>query len=525
MAIYLGLDSSTQSLTATAIEVDGATRRVLIERSIVFDDAMPSYGTSHGVLRSDDPLVAVAPPLMWVEALERMMGDIAASGIDLASVRAIAGGAQQHGSVYLGHGAGDRLRQLDVSLPLAHQLRDCFSRPVSPVWMDASTRRECEEITTSLGGSAAVARLTGSRAFERFTGPQIRKFARELPEAYAGTERIHLVSSFLASLLAGGHAPVDPGDASGANLMDIRRDDWSAEAVRATAAGLAERLPPIRPSSTIVGPLAPYWRQRYGFPAAHVVAWSGDNPCSLVGAGLIREGVIAISLGTSDTVFGFMRAPRVDVGGIGHAFGSPTGGYMGLTCFRNGSLARESVRDQYGFGWNEFADAIRRTPPGNNGAMMLPWFEPEITPPVLQAGVHRFGLDAGDGPANVRAVVEAQMVAMLRYSRWMGVAVRRVHATGGGAANGEILQVMADVFGADVHAMQVRNTAALGAALRAYHAERAARQMPMTWDEVIAGFAEPCSTAIAPRSEYRATYDALVQQHALREAEALGSRR
>ena len=42
-----------------------------------------------------------------------------------------------------------------------------------------------------------------SRAFERFTGPQIRKFAREDPSAYARTERIHLVSSFLASLLAG----------------------------------------------------------------------------------------------------------------------------------------------------------------------------------------------------------------------------------------------------------------------------------------------------------------------------------
>jgi sugar (pentulose or hexulose) kinase len=33
-------------------------------------------------------------------------------------------------------------------------------------------------------------------------------------------------------------------------------------------------------------------------PAARVIPWSGDNPCSLVGSGLVREGRLAISLGT-----------------------------------------------------------------------------------------------------------------------------------------------------------------------------------------------------------------------------------
>ena len=65
MAIYLGLDASTQSLTAIAIEVSDRERRVLLERSFQFDDALPGYGTRHGVLPNDDPLVATAPPLMW----------------------------------------------------------------------------------------------------------------------------------------------------------------------------------------------------------------------------------------------------------------------------------------------------------------------------------------------------------------------------------------------------------------------------------------------------------------------------
>ncbi len=326
----------------------------------------------------------------------------------------------------------------------------------------------------------------------------IRRFALREPAAYAATGRIHLVSSFLASLLAGHSAPLDPGDASGMNLMDIATAQWSPEALEATAAGLRAKLPTIVPASTVVGTLAPYWQVRHGCGPAKVVVWSGDNPCSAIGTGLIREGRVAVSLGTSDTIFGLMDAPRVDAAGDGHVFGAPTGAWMGLTCFRNGSLARERVRDDYRMDWPAFSAALAATPPGNGGALMLPWFEPEITPTVARPGVHRLGLDSSDAAANVRAVVEAQMMALARHSAWMGVAVDVVHATGGAAVNPAILQVMADVMNAEVREFAVANSAALGAALRAVHADRLGSNRPAGWDEVIAGFAEPAGVAARP---------------------------
>src|SRR5207344_1173787 len=134
---------------------------------------------------------------------------------------AISGAAQQHGSVYLNASAGAALASLDRSRPLVDQLRGIFSRETSPIWMDSTTAAECREITAAVGGEMQLARRTGSRAFERFTGPQIRRFFTRAPAAYESTDRIHLVSSFLASLLAGRHAPVEPGDASGMNLMDL----------------------------------------------------------------------------------------------------------------------------------------------------------------------------------------------------------------------------------------------------------------------------------------------------------------
>jgi xylulokinase len=114
------------------------------------------------------------------------------------------------------------------------------------------------------------------------------------------------------------------------------------------------------------------------------------------------------------------------------------------------------------------------------------------------------------------------MMAMARHSRWMGVTITRIHATGGASVNREILQVMADIFGSDVYAMNVSNTAALGAALRAYHASQREAGIDITWDEVVAGFAAPCASPVSPRAEYRDTYDRLLHRHAELERDALG---
>ena len=461
---------------------------------------------------------------MWAEALERMMEMVARdSSIALADIRAISGSGQQHGSVYFGAAAAQALASLDAARSLESQMRGVFVRPESPIWMDSSTTPECLEITAAVGGPDRLARLTGSRAFERFTGPQIRKFFKELPAAYRSTTRIHLVSSYAASLLVGFDAPIEPGDGSGMNLMDLARARWASEALAATAPDLEAKLPPIAASWTVVGPLATYWRARHGFPAAKVVAWSGDNPCSLVGTGIVREGTIAVSLGTSDTLFALVNEACYDPSLTGHVFGSPTGGYMPLICCKNGSLARERIRDQYRLDWQSFARLLGERPAGNHGAIILPWFDPEITPTVLEPGARRFGLDPADVAANVRAVVEAQMLSLAIHSEWMGVTVNRIHATGGASQNPAILQVMADVFGAEVCVVGGGNSAALGAALRAYHADRREDGREMPWDEVVAGFTEPWpASTVHPIPEHVSVYAEMRKVYKACEAHALG---
>jgi xylulokinase len=522
MPLYLGFDSSTQSLTAIVIDSD--TRKVVHSESLGFDETLPHYGTRHGVLPRAHPDEALSSPLMWAEALDLMFGRLAKSGVDLGKIAAISGSAQQHGSVYLNRAAGGALGSLDPARPLAEQIVALLSRAGSPIWMDSSTADECREITAAVGGAGPLSSHTGSRAFERFTGPQIRKFSKIDPAGYAVTDRVHLVSSFMASLLTGGHAPLDPGDGSGMNLMDLASSEWWEPAVTATAPDLAAKLPQIRAADSVAGTLSSYWQQRHGLPAAAVVTWSGDNPCSLIGTGLVREGRMAVSLGTSDVIFGLMEAPRVDASGTGHVFGAPTGAFMGLTVFKNGSLARERVRNAFGMSWADFSRALSSAPAGNQARIFLPWYEPEITPSVQNPGVHRYGLEERDGPGHVRGVIEAQMMAIARHSRWMGVEVDTIYATGGAAANVQILQVMADVFNAQVYQLEIGNSAALGAALRAHHADVARSGQPLSWEEVIDGLVEPVAASrLTPQPGTHEVYGRLMKAHAVCEAHALGT--
>ncbi len=517
-SLFLGLDSSTQSLSALIIDLD--SHQIVHNAAVNFDDALPHYKIQNGALRTDDPQVVHSPPLMWVEALDLLLQKMKNDGAPLSDVKAISGSGQQHGSVYLNESAPAALANLVPDRPLADQLRGIFSRETAPIWMDSSTSAECEEIEAALGGKAATAEATGSAAFERFTGPQIRKFAKSEPEAFAQTAHIALISSFMASILSGRIAPIDSGDGAGMNLMDIHTKTWHPAALDATVPTLGKKLPKCSNPWKIIGPILPTLGKRFGFaPDTLCTAWSGDNPNSVVGLGLIEPGMTAISLGTSDTFFGTLRDCQTDPNAEGHVFGSPTGDYMSLICFKNGSLAREKVKDQYGLDWDEFSAALDSTPPGNHGKMMLPYFEPEIVPRVLEPGVHRFGgLDENDASGNCRAVVEAQMMSMRIHSQWMGEPPTQIYATGGASANSQILQIMADVFQCSVYRQETPNSAALGAALRAAHAWHLHNDDEIPWADLVCGFTDPQKNSrIDPNLAAGPVYDKLCAKYQAKE--------
>jgi len=503
---FLGLDSSTQSLSALVI--DAQTGEVVADHSVAFGARLPAYGSPHGFLPHADPRVVHSDPLMWVEALELLLTELRQQGVDLSRIAGISGAGQQHGSVYLAR-SFDQAGTWVAERPLRDQVAPLLSRRTAPIWMDASTSAECAEIAAAVGGDAKMVALSGSRAIERFTGPQIRKFWKQQPADYERTAEIHLVSSFMASLLAGRSASIDPGDGAGMDLLDLKSGTWSQALLDATAPGLGSKLRPAVPASTIVGEIAPYFVQKYGFsPGTPIVAFTGDNPSSLVGMGAALPGKVVVSLGTSDTIFAAMAAPRTDPRGYGHVFGNPAGGFMALVCFANGSLAREEITRRFGLTWDDFARAIlTQTRPGNDGNMLLPFFAPEITPRLTQPAVQWFGSAAfvagREAPAAARAVVEAQALSMRLHAAFIGETVDTLLVTGGASRNAGILRVLADVFQARIVPLAVAtNSSALGGALRAAAAVGGAG-----WDDLFRRFCAPDTAhAVEPDPSTRSVY-------------------
>ncbi|XP_015258514.1 PREDICTED: xylulose kinase [Cyprinodon variegatus] len=317
---------------------------------------------------------------------------------------------------------------------------------------------------------------SGQVRAQRFTGNQISKLLQTRSDQFQDTERISLVSSFAASLFLGGYAAIDYSDGSGMNLLDIRARNWSQICLEATAPDLDRLLGAPLPSTAVLGSVSSYFVHRFGFSeSCRVVAFTGDNPASLAGMRL-HQGDMAVSLGTSDTVFLWLQEPRPAL--EGHVFCNPVElqAYMALLCFKNGSLTRERVRNQCAAGsWEAFSDALKETPLGNNGNIGFYFDTMEITPPAV--GVHRF--DSNDREVSqwspeveIRALVEGQFLSRRLHAERLGYSIvpgTRVLATGGASANQQILQVLSDVFNAPVYTIDLSDSTCLGSAYRALH--------------------------------------------------------
>ncbi|MEX1113887.1 MAG: FGGY-family carbohydrate kinase [Akkermansiaceae bacterium] len=472
--MFLGLDSSTQSLTAVLI--DPSSGKITCQLSVNFGADLPQYQSPSGFIPGGAAGEVHADPMMWLDALDLLFTKLALK-MDLSEVKVIAGSGQQHGSIYLDETFDSRLAKLDVSQSLVSQIFPALTRATAPIWMDTSTGAECAEITAAVGGAANVCRLSGSTAIERFSGPQIRRFYKTDPESYAHTARIHLVSSFIASVIAGKSVAIDFGDGAGMNLLNLATLNWDPDLLAATAPDLANKILPPALATTIQGTISRYFVDKFGLSAdCRMALFTGDNPASLVGMGATAPGNVVISLGTSDTFFAAMPGPKTDPNGFGHVFGNPAGGFMSLICFRNGSLAREALRDQLSLDWSAFdREALATTLAAAGQNLMLPFFGPEITPrhdftgPALQGSAE---FETGENPAlQVRALLEGQFLNMRLHSEWMEVKTERIRLTGGASKNDGIAQLVADIFQAPIERLDVSNSAALGAALIAAAAD------------------------------------------------------
>ncbi|OAA37100.1 D-xylulose kinase [Beauveria brongniartii RCEF 3172] len=456
--LYLGFDLSTQQLKAIVV---GSDLQTVARAHVDFDaDFAPAYGITKGVHVRPSTGQVYAPVALWLDSLD---------------------------------------------LVLARLVTAATPRRMARIRGDQSTQDECDAFDAALGGREELAKVTGSGAHHRFTGPQIMRLRRTHPQVYENTARISLVSSWLASVLLGRIAPLDVGDA--------------------------------------LGPIAGYFAARYGFdPRCQVLPFTGDNPATILALPL-RPGDAIVSLGTSTTFL--MHTETCAPDGAYHFFNHPTtpGHYMFMLCYKNGGLSRERVRDALpqpdtaGDGgdtsWQAFDKAVVDTPPlgisspddddddnddESRRAKMGLYFDLRETVPNIRPGTWRFTCNAADGsdlreekhpgPAwsaatDARLIVESQALSMRLRSqklvrapsddeqqqqRQLPAQPRRIYLVGGASHNAAIAQTLGSVLGGldGVYRLDVGGDAcALGGAYKAMWALQ--RREGEAFDELLAG--------------------------------------
>jgi xylulokinase len=88
--LFLGLDLSTQQLKAIVVSDDS---RIVHASAVNFDDELVQFGTTHGS-RSSPAGEVTSPVLMWVEAVDLLLGKMNAAGVDFGAITAVSGAGQ-----------------------------------------------------------------------------------------------------------------------------------------------------------------------------------------------------------------------------------------------------------------------------------------------------------------------------------------------------------------------------------------------------------------------------------------------
>jgi len=341
------------------------------------------------------------------------------------------------------------------------------------LWCDTSTAAECTQIMDAAGGTAQTIALAGNPILTGYTASKLPWTRTHRPDAYARLATILLPHDYLNFVLTGERF-CEYGDASGTGWLDVRTRTWSPELLRATdpERDLADCLPPIAPPEALFD-IAPAAAKSFGLPATVKVAvGGGDNMMAAIGTGCVVPGRLAMSLGTSGTLFAYSDSPVVDPDGAWAAFCSSTGGWLPLICTMNCTVVTEQVADAFDFS-TRFGDGhLRTTPPGADGLVMLPFLNGERTPDLPHGKGVLAGLDTTNmTPAHLyRAAMEGATYSLkYGYDAFVraGMQFDRIVLTGGGSNSAAWRQLVADVFGLPVDVPTQSEGAAFGAALQA----------------------------------------------------------
>lgn len=450
MSVFLGIDVGTSGTKTLAMREDGA---ILAKDTVEYPLHTPKPGWSE-----QDPID------WWNATIQSVRAVISAGGIDPGEVEGIGLSGQMHGSVFL---------DADHNV-IRHAL----------LWNDQRTQTECEEIESRAGGRSALIDMVSNPALTGFTAPKILWLRNNEPQNYEKTVQVLLPKDYVRFRLTGEFA-TEVSDASGTLLLDVKNRQWCQPLLDKLGIDRA-LLPEVHESEVVSGKLSEIAAEQLGLPAGiGVVGGGGDQAAGAVGNGIVRDGVISATMGTSGVVFAHSDEVQTDPEGRVHTFCHAVRGkwhVMGVVLSAGGSLqwyrnnlgkSEQAIAADFDLeAYDLMTAAAAKAPVGSEGLYFLPYLTGERTPhcdPYSRGAWVGLSLRHGR-PHMIRSVMEGATYAMrdcLEIIKGMHIPVSEIRVSGGGARSGFWRQLQSDIYGQDVCVTNSDEGPAYGVALLA----------------------------------------------------------
>ncbi|HLQ77676.1 MAG TPA: xylulokinase [Terriglobia bacterium] len=437
---WLGIDVGTGGTRALLVDGRGKVRH--------------SFTSPHEDMRMERPLWAEQRPENWWDAAQlAIRGVLEAAGAAGKDIRGIGLSGQMHGLVLLD--------------PSNHIIRPAL------IWCDQRSQQQVDAINQLVGRDNVVSCIANP-VLTGFTLPKLLWIRDNEPEHFARVGKILLPKDYLRFQLTGEQIS-DVSDASGTALFDVVRRSWSMEL--AGKLGIDRGiLPRVMESAEISGRVSNSAALATGLvEGTPVVAGAGDQAASAVGNGIVEQGILSCTIGTSGVVFAHTPTPVYDPAGRVHTFCHAVPGawhVMGVT--QGAGLSLQWFRNNFapGVDYDNLTADAATAPAGSQGLYWLPYLMGERTPHLdASARGGWIGLTAKHRRADlIRSLLEGVSYSQmdgLEIIEKMGVRVNSVRVSGGGARSAFWRQMLADVFNKRVAVLESEEGSAYGAALLA----------------------------------------------------------
>lgn len=448
MPLLIGLDLGTTNAKAVALDDRG--------------DVIATAARGYPILTPQPGRAEQDPPAVWrgaAEALKELTGQLNPG--DIAGV--CLSGAMHSSLPVDANGA-----------PLANAL----------TWADQRAAAIAQRLR-SQADTLALYHRTGCPLRPIYHIAKLRWWVEQAPELTRRAAFFVTLKDYALFCLTG-QWTADISVYAATGLLDIRRYAWDAEAL-SLARVSASQLPPLASPFTIIGHLTETSAHLTGLPEdIPVILGASDGGLANLGAGASLAGQSVITIGTSGAVRRIVAEPYLDMPATSAldsrrqqertwCYLLSERRWFSGGAINNGGLAVQWVREKFypelpgDAGYQRMFQDAAQIPPGSEGVTVLPYFAGERSPywnTEARATITGLGLDH-ERRHVARAVLEG--VAYRLGEIWQALpaseSTEPVRLTGGILQSPAWAQIVCDVIGSPLAAVESGDASAIGAAM------------------------------------------------------------